>query len=100
MRLRATMTAVFVILLATISQIQAFDNPGPGDILINEYVPNSSTEWVELYNTTPTPLDISGYYIDDLAAAGGSPKPIPGPYDDPCLWLLRHGIQPLFQQYG
>lgn len=77
MRLQSTVTAVFIILLTAISQTNALDSPGPGDVLINEYVPNSSTEWVELYNTTNVALDLSGYYIDDLAGGGGSPKAIP-----------------------
>lgn len=51
--------------------------PNPGDVLINEYVANATTEWVELYNTTNAALDISGFYIDDIAAGGGAPKVIP-----------------------
>jgi beta-lactamase superfamily II metal-dependent hydrolase len=50
---------------------------GAGDVVINEFVANAATEWVELYNTTLTNLDISGYYIDDIAAGGGTPKAIP-----------------------
>ncbi len=51
--------------------------PGAGDVVINEYVANSATEWVELYNTTATDLDISNYYLDDIDAGGGAPKQIP-----------------------
>ncbi len=51
--------------------------PGPGDVLINEYVPKAGTEWVELYNTTGVDLDLSGHYIDDIASGGGAPKLIP-----------------------
>ncbi|MCP5097216.1 MAG: hypothetical protein GY943_16840, partial [Chloroflexi bacterium] len=59
-------------------QAVAASPPGPGDVLINEYVARSSvTEWVELYNTTASDLDISGHYIDDIASGGGSPKVIP-----------------------
>ncbi len=71
---------VIAIALIPLSANPAFsaNTPGPGDVLINEYVANSSvTEWVELYNTTGTDLDISGYYIDDIAGGGGSPKVIP-----------------------
>ncbi len=61
----------------TSGQAAAANPPGPGDVVINEYVANSSTEWVELYNTTAHDLDISGHYIDDIPSGGGSPKLIP-----------------------
>jgi hypothetical protein len=55
--------------------------PSVGEVLINEFLPAPSTlfttEWVELYNTTPDPLDIGGMWIDDLLNAGGAPKQIP-----------------------
>ena len=50
--------------------------PGVGDVLINEYVANATTEWVELYNTTAYDLDISNHYVDDVSG-GGAPKLIP-----------------------
>jgi len=50
-------------------------------VRINEFLmaPNPSTdgEWVELYNPQSLPVDISGLYIDDVAAGGGAPKQIP-----------------------
>jgi hypothetical protein len=49
--------------------------------VINEFLwaPNPSTdlEWVELYNPQSVAVDVSGLYIDDLAAGGGAPKQIP-----------------------
>ena len=68
---------VLVLLLSTVSPTLAADVPNPGDVLINEYVASASTEWVELYNTTASVLDISGFYIDDIAGGGGAPKVIP-----------------------
>lgn len=69
---------VIPLLLFTLrGQAAAANPPAPGDVLINEYVANSSTEWVELYNTTANDLDLSGHYIDDIASGGGSPKQIP-----------------------
>ena len=56
--------------------VGAANPPSLGDVLINEYVANATTEWVELYNTTGTELDISGHYIDDISG-GGSPLTIP-----------------------
>lgn len=48
------------------------------DVVINEFLaaPSSGPEWVELYNPTAIPIDISGAYIDDING-GGSPKQIP-----------------------
>jgi hypothetical protein len=49
--------------------------------VINEFLmaPNPTTdgEWVELYNPTSVAVDISALYIDDVAAGGGAPRPIP-----------------------
>lgn len=72
---------LLVFLLLTcfpLTHAAAASAPGPGDVLINEYVANSSiSEWVELYNTSSTDLDLSGHYIDDIAGGGGAPKLIP-----------------------
>ncbi|TRO55388.1 lamin tail domain-containing protein, partial [Candidatus Bathyarchaeota archaeon] len=68
---------VLVMLLSTVSPVFAANPPNPGDVVINEYVANATTEWVELYNTTGSDLDISGFYIDDIASGGGAPKVIP-----------------------
>ncbi|MGD9101716.1 MAG: lamin tail domain-containing protein, partial [Anaerolineae bacterium] len=50
-----------------------------GEVLINEVLPapSSGSEWVELYNTTDSTVDISDCYIDDVASGGGSPYQIP-----------------------
>jgi beta-lactamase superfamily II metal-dependent hydrolase len=50
-----------------------------GQVLINEILPapSSGSEWVELYNTTTTDLDIGNCHIDDIADGGGSPYEIP-----------------------
>jgi beta-lactamase superfamily II metal-dependent hydrolase len=66
-----------VLLLNPMQTASAANPPALGDVLINEYVANSSVEWVELYNATPNDLDISGHYIDDIPNGGGSPKQIP-----------------------
>ena len=52
----------------------------PTKVKINEFLmaPTSpGNEWVELVNPTALPVDVSGYYIDDLAAGGGAPKQLP-----------------------
>ncbi len=53
----------------------------PSQVRLNEYLmaPNPSTdpEWIELYNPTAFPVDLSGLYLDDIAGGGGSPKLIP-----------------------
>lgn len=51
-----------------------------GDVVINEFFPAPSStapEWIELYNTTNTALDLSGYYLDDIAGGGSAPSQIP-----------------------
>jgi hypothetical protein len=53
----------------------------PALVRINEFLmapnPASDGEWVELYNPQSVAVDISGLYIDDIAAGGGAPKQIP-----------------------
>lgn len=42
--------------------------PDPGAIVINEVLAHSNDEapdWIELYNTTAAPIDISGWYLSD-----------------------------------
>jgi len=42
--------------------------PNPGDIVINEVLAHSHAEasdWIELYNTTSTAIDIGGWFISD-----------------------------------
>ena len=48
-------------------------------VKLNEFMPNpsSGSEWVEVYNPNSTPVDISGYKLDD-EAGGGSVFTIPG----------------------
>lgn len=58
--------------------------PEVGDIIISEIMQNPSAvndsdgEWVELYNTTESPIDINGWYIKDqdndthLISSGGT----------------------------
>lgn len=56
---------------------------GGGDatqVRVNEFsmAPTSPAgEWVELYNPTSQSVDVSGWYVDDVANGGGAPKPIP-----------------------
>jgi len=51
----------------------------PTQIKVNEFMmaPSSGNEWIELYNPTSSAVDISGYFVDDVAGAGGAPKQIP-----------------------
>jgi hypothetical protein len=65
------------LLLAVTGIAVAADPPVAGEVVINEFVANAGTEWVELYNTTGSAKDISGFYIDDVASGGGSPVQIP-----------------------
>jgi len=64
-----------------------------GQVLINEILPSPSnvTEWVELYNTTASTINIGYCYIDDIVA--GSPA-----YQIPASTLIPpHGFWTLDQ---
>jgi beta-lactamase superfamily II metal-dependent hydrolase len=55
-------------------------NADPSQVVINEYLMAPSTggnEWVELYNPTNSSLNIGGFFIDDIANGGGTPRMIP-----------------------
>jgi hypothetical protein len=42
--------------------------PDPGTVVINEIMANpnaSASDWIELHNTTPTTIDIGGWYLSD-----------------------------------
>jgi hypothetical protein len=47
-------------------------------VVINEFVPDASTEWIEFYNASTSADYIKSYYIDDdtdfLSDSGSSPK--------------------------
>jgi len=51
----------------------------PTQIKVNEFMmaPSTGNEWIELYNPTTSAVDVSGYYVDDVAGGGGAPKLIP-----------------------
>jgi len=53
---------------------------GQTQIKVNEFSPaptSPANEWIELYNPTTSPVDVSGYFVDDVANGGGAPKAIP-----------------------
>jgi len=65
------------------SENGSFSAPAINDysnISISEYLPypESSEEWVELYNDNDFEVNLNGWYIDDVADGGSSPKPISG----------------------
>ncbi len=56
------------------------DGPGPQDIVINEIMyntPGDDEEWIELYNNTSSPVDLSGWYIQDNNPSA-TPLTLPG----------------------
>lgn len=60
-----------------------FVNKALADVVINEFLPNPSgptsedTEWIELYNTASSTVDLSGWQLDDIVGGGTSPYTIP-----------------------
>lgn len=65
-----------------------------GAIVINEFVPAPQTvftqEKIELYNTTSSPLDVGGLWIDDIAAGGGAARQIPPGTTIPAFGFYLH----------
>lgn len=64
-------------------------------VVINEFLPNSSQEWVEFYNSSGSTVDLSNYFFDDdnnfSSDSGNSPKiPLSGllPTQPTCYWNL------------
>ena len=57
--------------LVTLDTVRIPPVANPGDVVINEIMQNpaavldDSGEWFELYNTTPGPIDLSGWIISD-----------------------------------
>ena len=48
----------------------AYADGGAGSVVINEVawagtIDNANDEWIELYNTTSQPIDLTGWYIED-----------------------------------
>ncbi len=63
-----------------VSGAGAGSNGDPTQVRVNEVLmapPTGSNEWVELYNPTASTVDVSGFYVDDVAGGGGAPKQIP-----------------------
>ncbi len=54
-------------------------SPEPNQLLINEVLawPTTGEEFVELYNAGDTAIDLSGWWLDDQANAGGTALRIP-----------------------
>jgi len=68
----------------------------PTKVQVNEFLmapSGTGTEWVELYNPTTSPVDVGGYYVDDLAGGGGAPKAIPSGTTIPAggRWVMDVG---------
>src|SRR3989344_33525 len=43
-------------------------SPSAQGVVINEFVANGNPEWVEIYNAGSIPVDLTGWYIQDLTA--------------------------------
>ncbi|MBS4054576.1 MAG: thermonuclease family protein [Thermaerobacter sp.] len=50
---------------------------GPQVLFINELLPNASREWIEIFNSSISDINIGGYIIDDLRPGGSAPFTIP-----------------------
>lgn len=69
------MRSIFLILLTSLFFLFFPSTSYASDLVINEYFPNpegsaEGAEWIELFNTTNSELDISNWKIDDLAEGG------------------------------
>lgn len=75
-----TLLVLPLLLFLLTAQPAPASGPVPGEIFINEVLADPltlSSEAVELYNATTGPIDLSGYWIDDIAAGGGTPQALP-----------------------
>lgn len=60
--------AFFVQPLVTLNIPAVFAAPGiPRQVVINEFSSGTSSDWIELYNTTGAPTDLTGWKIKDAA---------------------------------
>lgn len=71
-----------VTLTVTPTPTSAATTPYSTDIHINEFLPNptgedTAQEFIELYNHGNSPVDLSGWVLDDIEGAGSSPFSIP-----------------------
>ena len=75
-----TPTPTVAIILPTSTPVPT-NTPVPNSyshIYLSEFLawPESGNEWVELYNDNSSEVDLSGWYIDDVAESGQTPKMI------------------------
>lgn len=74
------MNRIIAIIFLFISLLLLFPRNICGQVLINEFVPDSIQEWIELYNSSPSADYIKQYYIDDdidfVSDSGSSAKKI------------------------
>jgi Lamin Tail Domain/Thrombospondin type 3 repeat len=70
---RTPLRALVACIAVTVPLLSAAQ--APGAIVINE-VESQPTDFVELYNTGPATVDISGYTIDDFEIGNGSGDPV------------------------
>ena len=61
---------LLVIQSLTFGLFTAYAEAGAGSVVINEIawagtIDNANDEWIELYNTTSQPVDLTGWYIED-----------------------------------
>jgi hypothetical protein len=62
--------ALFIQPLVTLNIPAAFAMAGvPGSVLINEFSANNGTDWVEIYNTTGSSIDLTDWKIRDTTAS-------------------------------
>ena len=68
----------YLVILLNLVFICFFPKPVFAEVVINEFLPKSSQEWVEFYNKGPLTEDLSNYFFDDdndfNSDSGSSPK--------------------------
>ena len=67
-RILSTIVMVFALVLQPLVALNvpaAFAVGTPGQVVINEFNSKGSSDWVELYNTTGTAVDINGWKLTD-----------------------------------
>lgn len=76
------MKSISLLLLSSVFFLFSAQIVFASDIVINEYLPNpegssETSEWIEIFNTTDSEIDLSGWKLDDIESGGSGVYTLP-----------------------